>query len=100
MLVSFPSKRYVERWSRSPLGGALKDLFRSGIQKKILKIGISRHNRTSETYVPLDILNIYIFYLGSPGNDCMYVCKTPKQHEKLAGEGCFRSKKKHVLSTI
>ena len=36
-----------------------------------LSIDILIHNWTSNNYVPLDILNIYIFSFGTPGNDCI-----------------------------
>ena len=35
-----------------------------------LEFDILIYNWTWEKYVPLDLLNIYILYFGSPGNDC------------------------------
>ena len=47
------------------------------------KIDISTRNRSPKKYVPLDILNIPIFYFGLPGNDCTNVQKMNTTAEEV-----------------
>ena len=50
-----------------------------------LNIDILIHNLTSEKYAPLDILNINMFYFGSPGYDCTKDKKQPKKSAAFGG---------------
>ena len=48
-----------------------------------LKIDILIHNWTPKEYVPLDMLNMCIFYFGLPGNDCTKDEKTAEEVGRL-----------------
>ena len=52
---------------------------------KSMEIDIPTHHQSPKKYVPLDILNMPIFYFGLPGNDCTKDKNQPKKSAAFGG---------------